>query len=599
VSASVVEIAGLRIGFAGSSFDIVDEIDFQIEQAEVVGLVGESGSGKTTVGLALLGYCRRGGRIESGSITIAGRDMLALDAVKLNAARGHTVAYIPQDPSAALNPALRIGLQLEEMLAVHQPGLDDAQRRTRVLEMLEEVKLPAETAFLQRYPHQLSGGQQQRVALAMAFACRPAVIVLDEPTTGLDVTTQAHVLETVRTLCRQYGVAALYVSHDLAVVASLADRVLVMYAGRIVESGPTRALFREPAHPYTRRLMAAIPDMRGRRKLAGIPGHAPSPTRRTPGCTFAPRCAYATSECRAVFPPVEAVAARHSVRCWHHARLRTQGGVIPQNEAEAASRPTPTPVGALLAVHNLHAWYGRHPVLHDVSIALDAGECMAVVGESGSGKTTLARCVAGLHPTFSGDVALAGETLKAQARERPRALRRAIQYVFQNPYASLNPRRTVGQTVARPLYVLFDLERREARERVVAHLERVALSSALIDRYPDQLSGGERQRVAVARALAAEPQVLVCDEITSALDVSVQAALIELLAELQRSMNLGLLFITHNLALIRTIADRVAVMSAGRIVESDAVESVFASPKADYTRELLANTPSLNATTAV
>jgi peptide/nickel transport system ATP-binding protein len=599
VSASVVEIAGLRIGFAGSSFDIVDEIDFQIEQAEVVGLVGESGSGKTTVGLALLGYCRRGGRIESGSITIAGRDMLALDAVKLNAARGHTVAYIPQDPSAALNPALRIGLQLEEMLAVHQPGLDDAQRRTRVLEMLEEVKLPAETAFLQRYPHQLSGGQQQRVALAMAFACRPAVIVLDEPTTGLDVTTQAHVLETVRTLCRQYGVAALYVSHDLAVVASLADRVLVMYAGRIVESGPTRALFREPAHPYTRRLMAAIPDMRGRRKLAGIPGHAPSPTRRTPGCTFAPRCAYATSECRAVFPPVEAVAARHSVRCWHHARLRTQGGVVPENEAEAASKPTPTPVGALLAVHNLHAWYGRHPVLHDVSIALDAGECMAVVGESGSGKTTLARCVAGLHPTFSGDVALAGETLKAQARERPRALRRAIQYVFQNPYASLNPRRTVGQTVARPLYVLFDLERREARERVVAHLERVALSSALIDRYPDQLSGGERQRVAVARALAAEPQVLVCDEITSALDVSVQAALIELLAELQRSMNLGLLFITHNLALIRTIADRVAVMSAGRIVESDAVESVFASPKADYTRELLANTPSLNATTAV
>jgi peptide/nickel transport system ATP-binding protein len=599
VSASVVEIAGLRIGFAGSSFDIVDEIDFQIEQAEVVGLVGESGSGKTTVGLALLGYCRRGGRIESGSITIAGRDMLALDAVKLNAARGHTVAYIPQDPSAALNPALRIGLQLEEMLAVHQPGLDDAQRRTRVLEMLEEVKLPAETAFLQRYPHQLSGGQQQRVALAMAFACRPAVIVLDEPTTGLDVTTQAHVLETVRTLCRQYGVAALYVSHDLAVVASLADRVLVMYAGRIVESGPTRALFREPAHPYTRRLMAAIPDMRGRRKLAGIPGHAPSPTRRTPGCTFAPRCAYATSECRAVFPPVEAVAARHSVRCWHHARLRTQGGVVPENEAEAASKPTPTPVGALLAVHNLHAWYGSHPVLHDVSIALDAGECMAVVGESGSGKTTLARCVAGLHPTFSGDVALAGETLKAQARERPRALRRAIQYVFQNPYASLNPRRTVGQTVARPLYVLFDLERREARERVVAHLERVALSSALIDRYPDQLSGGERQRVAVARALAAEPQVLVCDEITSALDVSVQAALIELLAELQRSMNLGLLFITHNLALIRTIADRVAVMSAGRIVESDAVESVFASPKADYTRELLANTPSLNATTAV
>jgi peptide/nickel transport system ATP-binding protein len=598
VTAPVVEIAGLRIGLAGSPFDIVSEIDFQIEPAEIVGLVGESGSGKTTIGLAMLGYCRRGGEIEAGHIIIAGRDMLELHAVALDAARGHTVAYVPQDPSAALNPALRIGLQLEEMLAVHQPGLAGVERRKRVFEMLEEVKLPAEPAFLQRYTHQLSGGQQQRVALAMAFACRPAVIVLDEPTTGLDVTTQAHVLETVRTLCRHYGVAALYVSHDLAVVASLADRMLVMYAGRIVESGPTAVLFRDPAHPYTRRLIAAIPDVRGRRKLVGIPGHAPSPTQRTPGCTFAPRCAYATSECRTLFPPVESVAARHSVRCWHHARVRAQGSAVSENSGEAASEPTPTSVGALLAVRNLHAWYGRQPVLHDVSIALDAGECMAVVGESGSGKTTLARCVAGLHPTFSGDLALAGEALEAQARERPRALRRAIQYVFQNPYASLNPRRTVGQIVARPLRVLFNLERREARERVVAQLERVALSSGLLDRYPDQLSGGERQRVAVARALAAEPQVLVCDEITSALDVSVQAALVELLAELQRSMNLGLLFITHNLALIRTIADRVAVMSAGRIVESDAAEAVFTSPKADYTRELLANTPSLNAATA-
>jgi peptide/nickel transport system ATP-binding protein len=325
----------LRIGLTGSPFDIVDEIDFQIEQAEVVGLVGESGSGKTTIGLALLGHCRRGGEIAAGRVTIAGRDMLGLDAVALNAARGHTVAYVPQDPSAALNPALRVGLQVEEMLAVHQPGLDDAQRRRRVFEMLEEVKLPAQAPFLQRYTHQLSGGQQQRVALAMAFACRPAVIVLDEPTTGLDVTTQAHVLETVRTLCRHHGVAALYVSHDLAVVASLADRVLVMYAGRIVESGPTGVLFRDPAHPCTRRLIAAIPDVRGRRNLVGIPGHAPSPTQRTPGCTFAARCAYATSECRVRFPPVDAVAAHHLLRCWHHARVQAQDRAIP----ESAGRP--------------------------------------------------------------------------------------------------------------------------------------------------------------------------------------------------------------------------------------------------------------------
>ena len=599
MSEPVVEVTGLRIGLTGSPLDIVDEVDFQIKQAEVVGLVGESGSGKTTIGLALLGHCRRGGEIRAGRITIAGCNMLELDALALNAARGHTVAYIPQDPSAALNPALRVGLQLEEMLAVHQqPGLGDAQRRNRVFEMLEEVKLPAQASFLRRYTHELSGGQQQRVALAMAFACRPAVIVLDEPTTGLDVTTQAHVLDTVRTLCRHYDVAALYVSHDLAVVASLADRMLVMYAGRLVESGPTEVLFRDPAHPYTRRLIAAIPDVRGRRNLVGIPGHAPSPTQRPPGCTFAPRCAYATSECRARFPPIEAVAAHRSVRCWHHARVRASAGAVPKSAGEAASQRPPAPAHGLLVVRDLDAWYSRHPVLHDVSLTLDAGQCMAVVGESGSGKTTLARCVAGLHPTFSGDVMLAGKALAPQARERPRAVRRAIQYVFQSPYASLNPRRTVGQIVARPLHVFFDLGRREARECVVAHLERVSLSSGLIDRYPDQLSGGERQRVAVARALAAEPQVLVCDEITSALDVSVQAALVELLAELQRSMKLGLLFITHNLALIRTIADCVAVMSAGRIVESAAVESIFLSPKADYTRELLANTPSLDAAAA-
>ncbi|HXV24864.1 MAG TPA: ABC transporter ATP-binding protein [Alphaproteobacteria bacterium] len=590
----VVKIAGLRIGLAGSAFDIVDEIDFQIGQAEIVGLVGESGSGKTTVGLALLGFCRRGGTIEAGHITIAGRSLLELGTAALNAARGQTVAYIPQDPSAALNPALRIGLQLEEMLAVHQPGLDDAERRKRVLEMLEEVKLPTQEPFLKRYKHQLSGGQQQRVALAMAFACRPTVIVLDEPTTGLDVTTQAHVLETVRTLCRHYGVAALYVSHDLAVVASLADRVLVMYAGRIVESGPAAVLFRNPAHPYTRRLIAAIPDLHRRRNLVGIPGHAPSPAQRPLGCTFAPRCDYATGECRAQFPSVEIIAAHHSVRCWHHARVQARGDALSGSVGGAASRASADPTSPLLAVRDLSAWYGRQPVLHKVSLTLEAGECMAVAGESGSGKTTLAQCVAGLHPTFSGEVMLAGKVLEPQARRRPRSVRRAIQYVFQSPYASLNPRRTVGQIVARPLYVFFDVGHRQARERVAAHLERVALSPALIDRYPDQLSGGERQRVALARALAADPQVLVCDEVTSALDVSVQAALVELLAELQRSMNLGLLFITHNLALIRTIADRVAVMSGGRIVESAEVESVFGSPKADYTRELLANSPSLD-----
>jgi peptide/nickel transport system ATP-binding protein len=589
VSAPVVDVSDLRVELLGSGVDIVDEIGLQIHSGEVLGLVGESGSGKTTVGMALLGHVRRGGTVGGGAVTVDGRDLSALGADELRRLRGGVVSYIPQDPGTALNPALRIGTQLAEVLEAHASEWSEDERGARVREALAEVALPTDDVFLRRYPHQLSGGQQQRVAIAMAFANRPKVIVCDEPTTGLDVTTQARVLETVRDLCRSHQVAALYVTHDLAVVAELADRVAVMYAGRIVESGPREAIFSAPRHPYTRRLLRAVPDIAGKRTVVGIPGRAALPGSRPEGCFFHPRCPFADDESRSAFPPVTDVGRGHTVRCFHHEEaVRTP-------EPEGSGQLGPRKVGeeVVLTVRDLDAHYGASHALFRIDLEVHREECLALVGESGSGKTTLARSVSGLHGDYTGQVRLRDDPLPQAARRRSREARKEIQYIFQNPYASLNPRRTIGQTIGRQLQLFYPGSRADTGQRVAECLERVALSSSAASRFPDQLSGGERQRVAIARALAAQPSVLICDEVTSALDVSVQAAIIELLGELRREMGLSMLFITHDLALIRTIADRVAVMNKGRIVEEGSVDAILTAPTADYTRELLANTPSI------
>jgi peptide/nickel transport system ATP-binding protein len=583
---SALEVEGLRIEVERTGADIVDGVSFTIEAGEILGLVGESGSGKSTVGLALLGHTRRGARIAGGEVRVEGREILRLDDASLRALRGGKVSYVPQDPASALNPALRIRTQLEETLIAHGYA---ASRSDRLREMLEEVLLPHDDAFLRRYPHQLSGGQQQRVGLAMAFACRPPVIVLDEPTTGLDVTTQAHVLSTVRELCSAHGVAALYVSHDLAVVAALANRVAVMYAGRVVEVGPERVLFKASAHPYTRRLVEAIPEVSGRHALEGIAGTAPRPGTRPTGCFFAPRCSFAEDRCVVEFPPVTRVDKSHEVRCYRWEEVLSAAA---RERRPAPERPRPES-DTLVHVGGLDAFHGTRQVLFGVDLTVNPRQCVALVGESGSGKTTLARCIAGLHRNFKGELALRGRPLAAGARGRDRETRRQLQYVFQSPYNSLNPRKTIGQIVGQPLRLFFDLGQAEMQDRVASTLERVRLSPSVVPRYPHELSGGERQRVAIARALAAEPTVLVCDEVTSALDVSVQAAIIDLIAELQREMKLGLLFVTHNLALIRTIADEVAVMSAGRIVELGKVDDVLDAPQDPYTQALLADTPSM------
>jgi peptide/nickel transport system ATP-binding protein len=590
-----IVVQGLKVVVRGTGNDIVDDVTFAIAPGEVLGLVGESGSGKTTAALALLGHTRRGAQIAGGSVRIGDQEVLKLGRDGQRRLRGRVISYVPQDPASALNPALRIGTQLTEALEVHGVGKSGEERRARVAEMMREVALSDDPAYLRRYPHELSGGQQQRVGLAMAFACRPRVIVLDEPTTGLDVTTQAHVLGTVRELATAHQVAALYVSHDLAVVGSLAARVAVMYAGRIVELAPADDLFHAAAHPYTRRLVAAVPHLEGRRSLVGIPGRAPSPGQRPSGCSFALRCTMVKEECTVAMPELRVVAEAHSARCLFAEQVRA---LVDERAGVAGDVSAPPPADSVLALQNVNAGYMGFTVVHDINLGLAPRECLALVGESGSGKTTLARTIVGLHRERSGEILLKGAPLAQAARSRPRDVRRSIQYVFQNPYGSLNPRRTVGQIVRQPLELFGGGGGKEIDRRVDQMLERVSLTAAYARQYPDQLSGGERQRVAIARALVCDPEVLVCDEVTSALDVSVQAAIVELLGELQRDLGLAMLFVTHNLPLVRSIAQRVAVMSGGRIVELGPVDRVLHEPTDEYTRRLLADTPSLETATA-
>ena len=596
MSRIILTVKDLEIALDPSGVEIDHEVNFELVEGEVLGLVGESASGKTTAATSLLNFQRRGAKISSGSITIDEKDVLTLGAGQLRQLRGGVISYVPQDPGSALNPALRIGLQLREILEVHNFGKSDGERQARIAEMMAEVLLPSDREFLRRYPHQLSGGQQQRVALAMAFACRPKIIVLDEPTTGLDVTTQAHVLDTIRDLTKMHHAAAVYVTHDLAVVAELADRIAVMYAGRLVEIGPAAELFAGASHPYTRRLLHAIPLLTGRRTLEGIPGFAPRPGRRPPGCAFQPRCAYAVEQCAKEMPPEVVVGEFHRVRCWRNEEVRHQAPVL--TGADDAALESGGQEG-LVTVRGVTAWYGKKEILHDIDITLRAHECLALVGESGSGKTTLARCIAGLHPfKVEGEISFQGKQLPRLARSRSRSLRHSIQYVFQNPYSSLNPRKTIGQILTQPLTIFFDYSRDEREKRLSEVLDLVSLEDSLLSRYPDQLSGGERQRVAIARALAAEPTVLVCDEVTSWLDVSVQASIVELLVGLQKEIGLCMLFVTHNLALIRSIAYDVAVMNQGRIVEYGRTDDVLADPQDEYTKALLADTPTIEPVTA-
>ena len=513
MSKIILTVKDLEIALDPSGVEIDHEVNFELVEGEVLGLVGESASGKTTAATSLLNFQRRGARISGGSITIDEKDVLSLGAGQLRQLRGGVISYVPQDPGSALNPALRIGLQLREILEVHDFGKSDDERRARIEEMMAEVLLPSTKEFLKRYPHQLSGGQQQRVALAMAFACRPKIIVLDEPTTGLDVTTQAHVLDTIRDLAKAHHAAAVYVTHDLAVVAELADRVAVMYAGRLVEIGPAADAVRRRQPPLHTAPAARDPGA----QRASVRSRASPASRRAPGAgrRAAPssRAAPTPWRVRGRDAPQEVVGEFHRVRCWRSEEVRNQAPVLTGDDGAALASGGEE---GLVTVRGVTAWYGNKEILHDIDITLRAHECLALVGESGSGKTTLARCIAGLHPfKVQGEISFQGKELPRLARSRSRGLRHSIQYVFQNPYSSLNPRKTIAQILSQPLSIFFDYTRDQQEARLAEVLDLVSLDDTLLSRYPDQLSGGERQRVAIARALAAEPTVLVCDEVTS------------------------------------------------------------------------------------
>ncbi|UOE44389.1 ABC transporter ATP-binding protein [Agromyces larvae] len=522
-----VSVSGLTVALEATGAPIIDDVSLSLEAGEVLGIVGESGSGKSTLSLAMLGYARPGGRITGGSVEIEGTDILQLDADGLRRARRGLVSYVAQDPATALNPSMRLSTQLLEAL----DGPRD-QAIARVREVLSAVGLPNDDAFIKRRARELSGGQQQRIAIAMAVVAQPRLIVLDEPTTGLDVSTQMRVLELVKRLCAEYRIAAIYVTHDLAVVAEVADATMVMKDGHVVETGPAHEVLLRPQHPYSKALIAATPST----------------------------------------------------------KIRT-----PWEGDAPAAEPSPSPAAApLLRVESLTASYGHLEVLHDVDLTVSPGECVAIVGESGSGKSTLSRCLIGLHDDWHGTVALDGRPLAKSAADRGTAERRAMQYIFQNPYGSLNPRQDVGAILSTPLALFEGVTGAEARRRVVDALERVEMPARMAARYPSELSGGQRQRVAIARALLASPELLICDEVTSALDVLVQSAVIDLLRGLLRD-GLGMIFVTHNLAVVRNIADRVVVVNRGTVVEHGGVDEVLDRPQDAYTRGLLANTLDLPA----
>ena len=586
MSTPALSVDGLRVELT-SGESVVEDVSFVVKRCEVLGLVGESGSGKTTTALALLGYARPGIRVAGGTIEVAGTRLSGLEEPDLRQYRGRLIAYVPQDPSSALNPSVRVGDQVGGLLG----RTHDCARR--VAEAFELVQLPSSREFARRFPHQLSGGQQQRVAIAAALVCRPSVVLMDEPTTGLDVVTQANLLAEVRRLQRELGFAIVYVSHDLAVVASIADWILVMYAGRVVEEGPAARILAEPRHPYSLGLLSSVPDPREPRVLRSIPGVAVGVGDRPTGCAFAPRCSQRIDACESAVPPLEPIPDGRRVRCleWH----RTPALAVEPRNAEGLTRTATAP---LLAVEDLRAEHGGRSetvvAASQISFTAVHGECVALVGESGSGKTTIARCVVGLHAPTRGKILLDGRPLAPVAAARTREERQRLQIVFQSPYDSLNPRHRVGDSIARPARTLRGLSRKQAQTAVGELLERVRLPARLGQRFPAELSGGERQRVAIARALAAEPDLIVCDEITSALDVSVQAAVLELLADLRKELGLALLLITHDLGVVACVADRVLVLEHGVVCENGPVLPLLSHPEHEYTRRLVAAAPTLS-----
>ncbi len=609
MSADLLRVDGLTIGYRtrrGEPVDVLVNVSLEMRAGETVGLVGESGCGKSTLGLALLGYLRHGGEVRQGKVLLGGQDLFALRPAALAKVRGRKVSLIPQNPGQSLTPTMRVGAQIAEVLSLHL-GYDRRLAHARVVELLSSVHMPQPEEMVDRYPHQLSGGQCQRATIAMALAAEPELLVLDEPTTGIDVTTQAHILGLLREIHDKTGTAMLYISHNIGAIAQVCTRLAVMYGGEIVEDGSLADLFAWPVHPYTVGLLGSVPRL----SHAGIPramgGRPPAPGEHLVGCSFAPRCAFADETCRTVWPETQVVkgdgAIPHTVRC-HHWQAVAAHHAEEEYELLKASKHGHEPILELTGTHITYSKRGlgtylrhlRHlpqppDTVADIDLSIYRGETLALVGESGSGKSTIARTVVGLLPPSAGRQSFEGKSLPAVTEKRSADLHRRIQIVFQNPEDSLNPRQTIRQILDAPLQLYTRASKKEREQRAIALLERVRLSPLYLERYPAQLSGGEKQRVAVARAFAADPDLVLCDEVTSSLDVSVQAAALRLLGELQAERGAAYLFISHDLAVVRAVADRVAVLYQGRLCQVGGVEQTYAPPYHPYTETLLAAVP--------
>ena len=609
MSAALLQVDNLRTWLAGSEGVVraVEGVSFAVGRGETFALLGESGCGKSMTALSISRLLPDAGRVVSGSVRLDGQDLLQLPEAAMRDVRGSKIGMIFQEPGTSLNPVMKVGLQIGEVILQHTT-LRGRAIDARVLELLDAVGLPDPKNRAHEYPFQLSGGMKQRVMIAIALACEPRLLIADEPTTALDVTIQAQVLDLLRSLQKKMGMSILLITHDLGVVSEMAHHVAVMYAGQIVESARRDDFFRNPAHPYSRKLFASIPDRQARdRSLAVIQGRVPSLIGKFQGCRFADRCDFAWPHCRATDPAWSTVEAEHGVRChlYSDEAPKQEAGADGSPAAQSAVRGPvhPDTDAPLLIVHDLKVYFpirkgilqrvvGHVKAVDGVSLTVRAGRTLALVGESGSGKTTVGKGIAQLLPLSGGSVNFGGVDLSSLSSGELRGRRRDFQIIFQDPYSSLNPRMRVLDIVEEGMIALGVGGDRQSRAgRVDEVLAQVGLGVEMKYRYPHEFSGGQRQRIAIARALAVEPRLIVCDEPTSALDVSVQAQILNLLRDLQSRLCIAYLFITHNMSAVEFLADEVAVMYLGKIVEQGSADEVLRNPQHAYTKALLSAVP--------
>ena len=625
---SLLTLRALTVAYdiGGTSYPAVRDFTLTLKPGQTYGLVGESGSGKSTVALALMRYLSEGGQVTHGEIEFEGQNLLTLTEEQMRPIWGKRLALVPQNPLSSLNPSIRIGEQIAETLRHHE-GLSHADAAARAVSLLDQVRVPDPRRIADSYPHQLSGGMQQRVMIAMALSTEPGLLVLDEPTTNLDVTTQAAILDLFKDLIQEHHTAALYVTHNLGVVARTCDRVAVLYAGELVEDATTVDLFRQPLHPYTQGLLDSVPQLGENKQnitLQAIPGRIPSLQNRPEGCVFAPRCPLAIEICNERPPlyPIEGSAngtiadgtIRRFSRChrWMEiAEGEISAGRTPtesslQLETDLGTPADSPPADTLLQLDDVKVHFDVHRSLGEVltgqprakikavdgvDLDLKRGLTIGLVGESGSGKTTLARAIIGLVERTGGDIELLGVSLPADLSDRDLDTLRHMQYVFQNPDEALNPYLSIGESLRRPLITLLQKSRADADAEVLRLLRAVRLPTDYTDRLPGQLSGGEKQRIAIARAFATNPALLIADEAVSALDVSVQASILNLLKDLQTEFGNTLLFISHDLAAVGYLADKIAVVYVGQLMEFAGADDLFQPPYHPYTESLLSAIP--------